>query len=44
MSEEFNRTDSFIWYLGGAETVLGITDQFRLMPGQRGLYEIIAPS
>jgi len=35
--------DGFL-YLGGAETVLGITDQFRLVPGQRGLYEIIAPS
>ncbi|OYQ32527.1 chemotaxis protein CheR [Niveispirillum lacus] len=27
-----------ILYLGGAETVLGITDKFRPMDGQRGLY------
>ena len=25
-------------YLGGAETVLGMTDRFELMPGQRGVY------
>ncbi len=25
-------------YLGGAETVLGISDRFQLLPGQRGLY------
>lgn len=29
--------DGFL-LLGGAETVLGITDEFRLMPDQRGLY------
>lgn len=33
--------DSFL-YLGGAETVLGITDQFRPMQGQRGLYEMVS--
>ena len=26
-------------FLGGAETVLGITDKFRPVPGQRGVYE-----
>lgn len=31
-------------YLGGAETVLGITDRFKPSPGQRGLYEIVAPA
>jgi len=25
-------------YLGGAETVLGITSKFKPMPGQRGIY------
>jgi chemotaxis protein methyltransferase CheR len=30
--------DGFL-YLGGAETVLGITDQFKPKQGQRGLYE-----
>ncbi|MGF1609882.1 MAG: CheR family methyltransferase [Kiloniellales bacterium] len=29
--------DGFL-YLGGAETVLGLTERFRLVPGQRGLY------
>ncbi len=27
-----------VLYLGGAETVLGITDQFEPLPGERGLY------
>jgi chemotaxis protein methyltransferase CheR len=27
-----------ILYLGGAETVLGITDRFKAVDGQRGLY------
>jgi chemotaxis protein methyltransferase CheR len=29
-------------FLGGAETVLGITDKFRPMDGQRGLYEVVS--
>ncbi len=28
-------------FLGGAETVLGITDRFRPVKGKRGVYEII---
>ena len=27
-------------FLGGAETVLGITDAFKLIPGQRGVYAV----
>lgn len=30
-------------YLGGAETVLGVTDRFQPMPGQRGIYQVVAP-
>ena len=29
--------DGFL-YLGGAETVLGLTERFQLMPGRRGIY------
>jgi chemotaxis protein methyltransferase CheR len=29
-------------YLGGAETVLGTTDRFRPIPGQRGVYGLAA--
>ena len=29
--------DGFL-YLGGAETVLGTTDRFQIMAGQRGIY------
>lgn len=29
-------------YLGGAETVLGTTDRFRPVPGQRGVYAVAA--
>ena len=34
--------DGFL-YLGGAETVLGTTDRFKLMPGQRGVYNLAEP-
>ena len=27
-----------ILFLGGAETVLGVTDKFKMIPGQRGIY------
>ncbi len=30
-------------YLGGAETVLGITDKFKPVDGQRGIYQLAAP-
>ncbi len=33
--------DGFL-YLGGAETVLGTTDRFQIIPGQRGIYGLIA--
>jgi len=32
-----------ILYLGGAETVLGITDRFKLIEGQRGIYAVADP-
>ncbi|MBL8697229.1 MAG: protein-glutamate O-methyltransferase [Alphaproteobacteria bacterium] len=31
-----------ILYLGGAETVLGVTDKFAPLPGQRGIYGVAA--
>ena len=34
-------SDDGILYLGGAETVIGITERFRPMPGQRGVYEVV---
>lgn len=34
--------DGFL-YLGGAETVLGETDRFQIMQGQRGVYSLAAP-
>ncbi len=30
-----------ILYLGGAETVLGVTDRFEPMPNERGLYRVV---
>ena len=35
--------DGFL-FLGGAETVLGITDKFQMMPGQRGVYGVASAS
>ena len=32
-------TDGYL-YLGGAETVLGISDSFEVVPGQRGVYRL----
>lgn len=32
--------DGFL-YLGGAETVLGITNRFEPMPGERGIYRVV---
>lgn len=32
--------DGFL-YLGGAETVLGVSEQFQLIPGQRGIYGLV---
>jgi len=33
-----------VLYLGGAETVLGITERFKPMDGQRGLYQLASAS
>jgi chemotaxis protein methyltransferase CheR len=31
-----------VLYLGGAETVLGVSDKFAPLPGQRGVYGVVA--
>jgi chemotaxis protein methyltransferase CheR len=36
-------TDDGVLYLGGAETVLGISDKFKPIPGQRGVYAVNKP-
>lgn len=36
--------DDGVLFLGGAETVLGISDKFKPMPGQRGIYVLAAAS
>lgn len=36
--------DDGVLYLGGAETVLGITERFEPMPNERGLYRPVRPS
>jgi len=33
-----------VLYLGGAETVLGVTERFKPMDGQRGLYTLASPA
>ena len=33
-------SDGFL-YLGGAETVLGVSEEFQLIPGQRGIYGLV---
>lgn len=33
-----------VLYLGGAETVLGITERFKPMDNQRGLYVVNPPA
>lgn len=35
--------DDGVLYLGGAETVLGISDRFKPIPGQRGVYAVQKP-
>src|SRR3546814_610318 len=34
--------DGFL-YLGGAETVLGVSDRFQVVDGQRGVYGVVPP-
>ncbi len=36
--------DDAVLYLGGAETVLGISDKFKPIPGQRGVYAVNRPA
>jgi chemotaxis protein methyltransferase CheR len=33
-----------VLYLGGAETVLGLTERFRAVTGERGVYALAGPS
>jgi len=33
-----------VLFLGGAETVLGVTDRFEPMPGERGIYRVTPPT
>lgn len=33
-----------VLYLGGAETVLGLTNRFAVAPGERGVYTLVAPT
>lgn len=33
-----------VLFLGGAETVLGVTDRFEPLPGERGIYRLTPPS
>jgi chemotaxis protein methyltransferase CheR len=35
--------DDGLLYLGGAETVLGISDKFKPVPEQRGIYAVVRP-
>lgn len=35
--------DDGLLFLGGAETVLGITESFKVLPGQRGVYGVALP-
>ncbi|GAB3452212.1 CheR family methyltransferase [Insolitispirillum peregrinum] len=36
-------TDDAVLYLGGAETVLGISERFKPIPSQRGVYAVARP-
>ncbi|CCG06737.1 CheR family methyltransferase [Pararhodospirillum photometricum] len=36
-------TDDGVLYLGGAETVLGVSSAFKPIPGQRGVYAVARP-
>ena len=36
--------DKAVLFLGGAETVLGVSEQFEPVPGSRGLYRVASPA